>query len=181
MSKNICGKQLGSTEYDTCYKELNHGGNCYKTFGLEAEAWMQELLRQCDCQVAKATIHEDHKLKIDFWVYSADLRCNGESANKDFLPIQFTIDKNAACGLKGRDALRQGVVILFIESDDLLEWKTMSDVTLKEVVKLRIYRNFCDSVKRIEEYFERTYIKIAQPMTMLRRFEPEPIRIESQS
>lgn len=170
---------MGSGDNDTCYKELNHEGSCYKNFGLEIEDLIQELLRQCECQVVKATIHEDHVRKIDFWVYSAEIHCNGEYANEDFLPIQFTIDRNAACGLKGRDALKQGIVIIFVDANDLLEWKNFSDTTLKEVVKLRIYRSFCDSVKRIEEYFKSTYIKVAQPMTMLRRF--EPVRIEARS
>ncbi|OIO49724.1 MAG: hypothetical protein AUJ39_00540 [Parcubacteria group bacterium CG1_02_42_13] len=166
MTKVNCGKKLGSYEDEICYKEQGHDGKCYKSLGHEAEDLIQMLLADCGCFVAKGTIHEDHKLKIDFWVFAQEAKkING---GDEYLPIQFTIDKNAACGTKGRDAIRNGIIIICIEVKELLEWKHSEDSSLRDVVRWRIYREFWDMAEKIVKAFP--YINLTKPKCQLARF-----------
>ncbi len=124
--------------------------------------------------VVKATIYEDHgdpkddKVpKIDFWVF-------GEEAKKvnggdEYLPIQFTIDSKAACGLKGLKAIRSGVIIVCVRIDELLEWEKSRDSSLRDVVRWRIYKEFWATVYKVAQTFP--YMHFARPMCRLARFE----------
>jgi len=159
--------KLGNGKYedDICYKEQGHSGKCYKSPGHEAEDLIQALLEECGCFVAKGTIYEDHRLKIDFWVF-------GEEAKKvnggEYVPIQFTVDRQAACGTKGLQAIRGGVIIVCIGFQDLIQWENSQDPSLKDVIRWRIYHDFWESAFKVVKAFH--WIHWAKPMCKLDRF-----------
>lgn len=166
MTQVKCAKRLGSYEDEICYKEQGHDGKCYKSLGHEAEDLVQEILEECGCLVAKGTIYEDHVLKIDFWAFGEEAkRING---GREYLPFQFTIDRNAACGTKGKDAIRNGIIIVCIEAQELIEWRNAYDASLKDIARWRIYRKFWDTALIIAKAFP--YINFAKPKCKLARF-----------
>lgn len=73
---------------------------------LEEGKWcenaMIHLLRRNGSEADPSSPYEDHRLKIDLWVR--------RSRREDFLPIQFTTNREAVVGAKGLDALRRGVI-----------------------------------------------------------------------
>jgi len=163
MLQNKCGRSLGPYQDAVCYKETEHEGKCYKSFGCEAEDIMQALLAECGCRVVKGTIHEDCVLKIDFWVFGKEAeKVNG---GNEFLPIQFTVDPEAACGTKGIEALKNGIIIVCIRGEMIMEWEKSHDSSLKE----KIYQQFWGVVHTIAQ--ARPYMKYATPKTKLVRFE----------
>lgn len=78
-------------------------------FGLKAEEWMVELLSRNGTETRRATLKEDTVFKVDFWV-----RLNGY-----WLPIQFSVDKEAIMSWKGKDALQRGVVPIWVDAQEL--------------------------------------------------------------
>lgn len=166
MTRVNCGMKLGRYEDEICYKEQGHSGKCYKSLGHEAEDLIQALLEECGCLVVKGTIHEDHKLKIDFWVF-------GEEAKKvngggEYVPIQFTIDRQAACGTKGFQAIKGGVIIVCIDVKDLIQWKNSQDTSLRDVIRWRIYCDFWESASKVVKAFH--WIHLTKPRCKLNRF-----------
>ena len=78
-------------------------------FGLRAEVWMISILENNGFSVAKASYKEDHVFKVDFWVLY----------NKKWIPIQFSVNKKAILNEKGKDAIKRGVVPMWIDGDKL--------------------------------------------------------------
>lgn len=78
-------------------------------FGLKAQELIVEILRRNGTEVEKATRVEDRILKIDFWV----------RLNKYWIPVQFSIDKDAIVSWKGVEALRCGIVPMWINGQEL--------------------------------------------------------------
>lgn len=78
-------------------------------FGLKAERWMVELLKRNGHQVIPATRVEDKAFHVDFWILW----------NRCWIAIQFSVDKDAILTWKGRDALRHGIVPIWIDGQEL--------------------------------------------------------------
>lgn len=166
MTQVKCANKLGSYEDDICYREQGHDGKCYKSLGHEAEDLIQMLLRECGCWVVKATIHEDCVEKKDFWGFGEEAKkING---GNEYLPFQFTIDRDAACGTKGKDAIKNGIIIVYMEAEELLEWRDSRDASLKDVIRWRVYRKFWDRASAIAKAFP--YMNFAKPKCKLSRF-----------
>jgi len=87
-----------------------------KPFGLIAEGWTVEMLESAGYKIRRATYREDHVEKVDFWVWSTEC--------EKWIPVQFTLDRKAAVSWKGIDALRRGIVISWLDSDELRGWAT---------------------------------------------------------
>jgi hypothetical protein len=79
-------------------------------FGLQAERWMEEILDRAGYEVRHATWREDRIFKVDFWVRLDDY----------WIPIQFSLDKKAIVSWKGRDAIRKGIVPMWMDGKELL-------------------------------------------------------------
>ena len=78
-------------------------------FGLQAEQWMVELLRRNGVEVQHATRTEDREFKVDFWVHCSEY----------WIPIQFSIDKEAITSWKGLDVVRRGIIPMWINETEL--------------------------------------------------------------
>ncbi|MDI6603330.1 MAG: hypothetical protein QME57_04495 [Patescibacteria group bacterium] len=78
-------------------------------FGLRAEKWVVEMLVAAGYQVIPATEVEDKVHKVDFWVAWQD----------SWLPIQFSVDRQAMVSWKGFDALRRGIVPSWLDGQEL--------------------------------------------------------------
>lgn len=78
-------------------------------FGLQAERWIEEILKRNGYETVHASWTEDIISKVDFWV-----KCD-----EYWLPIQFSLDKNAIIGWKGIDALRRGIVPMWMDGQKL--------------------------------------------------------------
>jgi antitoxin component YwqK of YwqJK toxin-antitoxin module len=78
-------------------------------FGLQAEEWMIFILRNNGFSVEKATYKEDHIFKVDFWVLY----------NREWIPVQFSVNKMAILNEKGKDSIRRGIVPMWIDGDEL--------------------------------------------------------------
>ena len=78
-------------------------------FGLKAEEWVVELLRRNGTEVVHADSAEDRVFKVDFWV----------EHDGYWLPIQFSVNKKAVIGWKGLDAVRRGIVPMWIADQEL--------------------------------------------------------------
>jgi len=162
MTQIKCGKWLGPRKDDVCYKDKGHEGKCYKSLGLELESDIQEILQSRGYKVIKATNYEDCEDpsgKKDFWIYSKEI--NGGDG---YVPIQFTVNRQAACGDKGIKAISKGVVIIFIEDNKIIEWKRCKDESLKADIAEKITKSFWERVQNIVNSFH-----------MKRFSKPEPI------
>ena len=79
------------------------------TFGQKAEWMILRLLVRAGYDAVHATRLEDREFKVDFWV-----RYDGY-----WLPIQFSIDRRAITGWKGLDAIRRGVIPMWVDPQEL--------------------------------------------------------------
>lgn len=70
-----------------------------------------QILQSCGFDVIPSSPSDDHIRKIDFWVRAVESR--------DFFPIQFSIDRRAIVGEKGLQALRLGVIPVWIDSGSI--------------------------------------------------------------
>ena len=95
-----------------------------RPFGLIAEGWTIEMLRSAGVRVRRATGREDHAEKIDFWVWSKRFQ--------KWLPIQFTVDKEAAMSWKGSDSLKRGVVVSWLSDRKLSDWANSHSADLQK-------------------------------------------------
>jgi hypothetical protein len=68
-----------------------------------------QVLASCGIEVHASTPHEDHRLKVDFWVR---LEVGGA-----LLPIQFTTNREAVVNGKGTDALARGVIPSWVSAE----------------------------------------------------------------
>ncbi len=173
MSVNIedrCQNKVGIRDDDVCYKRFGHRGNCYKSVGLEAEDLAQEVLKLSGHKVVKATIHEDHIFKVDFWVECSYEECP-LLTDRDFVPIQFTIDREAAYGRKGQEALRNGTIIVWIAWAELVEWQNAPDEDTRKVMSLKISRQFMTAVSKVSAAIKCLGLKLKTPTCKLVRFE----------
>lgn len=163
MSKDKCGIRLGSREDEVCYRETGHEGKCFKSKGHEAEYLVQALLVESGYRVVKGTVHEDHILKIDFWIFGEEVKKVNDG--DEFLAIQFTTDLRAAYGFKGQDCIQRGIMIVYIDADMILEWKKSKDYSLRE----KICNKFWQIVFGVAQ--THPYMKHIKPANRLARFE----------
>lgn len=164
-----CQTKLGTRDSDVCYKKAGHLGNCYKSVGLEAEAMIREVLSLAGHKAVKASIHEDHIRKVDFWVECSNEECPLIFRDKEFVPIQFTIDREAAFGRKGQEAIRNGTIIVYISWEELMGWHNCSDAYEKQRLCSKIAGEFMDTIKKVTTFFPS--LKLQTPATNLIRFE----------
>ena len=93
---------------DLFFKEVDmiHQGRV-----LEEGKWCENaiivLLTRYGAEVVPSTLYEDHRLKVDLWVR--------RSRREEFLPIQFTTNREAVVSEKGLDALRRGIIPSWID------------------------------------------------------------------
>jgi hypothetical protein len=84
-----------------------------KKFGLQAEEWIIAILQEEGFIVTKASYEEDHFYKVDFWIKDKE----------NWIAVQFSVNREALTGWKGKDALRRGVVPMWIDGNKLKEAK----------------------------------------------------------
>jgi len=78
-------------------------------FGLRAEEWFIAILKEEGYVVMKSTYSEDHFDKVDLWIWY----------NGSYIAVQVSVDKEAIMSWKGKDALRRGIVPMWIDGDKL--------------------------------------------------------------
>jgi hypothetical protein len=81
-----------------------------KPFGLQAEGYIIQLLKEAGYTTIKSTQYDDCNRKIDFWV---------EIKDGSWLGIQFTINKYAIINSKGIDALNRGLCPSWLDGQEL--------------------------------------------------------------
>ncbi|MCK5591025.1 MAG: hypothetical protein KAI72_03630 [Candidatus Pacebacteria bacterium] len=92
----------------------------FETLGLEAEFLFKKLLRENGWGTVDATIHEDHKRKIDLWITK---KWGQKICDEEAIAVQFTMDVYAAQGSKGMNAVRHGIIIVAISFGELKNWE----------------------------------------------------------
>lgn len=165
-----CTNKLGLRDDDFCFKNKGHVGKCYKSLGLEAEDIIQEILSASGYEVVKGTIHEDHILKVDFWI-----KCNSDQCplidGHGYAPIQFTIDREAAYGLKGQEALRHGTIIVCIVWSELAQWQTAPDESVRKMISQRISDEFMSAVRKVTAAIKYLGLRLQTPSCKMVRFQ----------
>jgi hypothetical protein len=91
-----------------------------RRFGHQAEEWVIDLLQKSGVKVIASGESNDVISKIDFWAQDPE--------SNRWLPFQFTVDKMAAFGAKGLDALKRGVLISWLPDCELEEWAMSRNV-----------------------------------------------------
>ena len=82
---------------------------------LEEGKWCENamitLLNYHGSEAEPSTPYEDHVLKVDLWAH--------RSRREEFLPIQFTTNREAVVSAKGLDALQRGVIPSWIDPREI--------------------------------------------------------------
>jgi len=108
-----------------------------KKFGLRAEEWIISILKKEGFTVVKATHREDHFYKIDFWL----------EHNGNWVAIQFSVDKEAIMSWKGKDAIRRGIIPMWVDGDEL---KRIAEGKNKEE---GLVKRFWDRLEKVADNF----------------------------
>lgn len=151
ISKGLCNAKLGPHKNDVCYEKAGHSGKCFSSFGRKLEYEVQEVLKFAGRSVVSSTRREDEVLKVDFWV-----ECSREEcfllADRGYVPIQFTINRDAANGEKGINAINGdgnvGVPIVWISAATLSQWKNAPSEDARKSIALKITEEFLCAVDR---------------------------------
>jgi len=101
-------------------------------FGLRAEGWTIELLRRYGIDARKATYKEDIAFKVDLWI----------PINGYWIPIQLSVDKEAIMSWKGKEALKLGIVPMWIDGQEL-------EIAIISGNGVRIVKEFLIRVEKI--------------------------------
>jgi hypothetical protein len=78
-------------------------------FGLKAEKWIISILKSNGFSVIKSSDIEDLIFKVDFWIQHDNY----------WIPVQFSVDKEAIISWKGTNSLRLGIVPMWIDGNKL--------------------------------------------------------------
>ena len=114
-----------------------------------------KILRQCGVGVVDSTPQEDCLMKVDFWV-----RFDPRSQP---LPIQFSTNRKLLTGEKGADALRRGVIPVWVDAKMVEQAVETGDGSAV--------------VNQFREYV-RSVIQVFQPRIIA--FPRRPIRVASE-
>ena len=147
-NKGTCGKRTGPNGYDFCYLKAGHRGKCFSSFGRRMEYIVQEVLRFAGRKVVSSNDEEDRIQKVDFWLECSRDECFLLTEKKNFVPIQFTIHRDAAHGEKGGNAMNGGVIIVWISNQDLEIWEETTDDDMRKTLALKITDSFLSAVDR---------------------------------
>jgi hypothetical protein len=119
---------------------------------MEMEYEIQEVLKFAGRNVVNSTRYVDEVLKIDFWVECSRDECLLLVADRDYVPIQFTINRDAAYGEKGINSINGdesgGVPIVWISAADLIQWKNAPSEDTRKSIALKITEEFLGAVDR---------------------------------
>jgi hypothetical protein len=139
--KTVVSYYNGQPEF--CYKQTGHTGKCFKTFGLEMEYLVKEVLKASGLLIGNPELPKDMKIqdgahKIDFWIISD---------NQKF-PIQFTVSKRDYWK-KAKDAYRRGIAPLCVSEDDLLKWQWSSNKCVKKQIEEAIRNEVIGIIEKL--------------------------------
>ena len=150
---------------DDSFQDLNPE---FKTAGHEAEYLFKKLLRENDWGMVNATIHEDHKRKVDLWITK---KWGQKTCHEEAVAVQFTMDVFAAQGTKGIDAVRHGIIIVAISFKELKKWEKAQTIEEKnEKAKLLIVK-VKEMVKGSIEIIRMLRHPLCKPESNLQRFD----------
>jgi len=107
-------------------------------FGLQSERRIISILKEEGFMVVKATYEEDHFYKVDFWLWH----------NGSWVAVQFSVDREAIMGRKGKDAVQRGIIPMWIDGDKL---KKIAEGERGE--KNGLIKKFWDRVEKVADNF----------------------------
>jgi hypothetical protein len=161
--KRICRKKTGPRGYDSCYQEVGHSGKCFTSFGRKMEHIVQEVLRFAGRKVVTATLDEDEKDGVDCWIECSREECFLVLEKKGFVPIQFTVNRDASYGDKGCNAMDRGVVIVWISDTDLRKWEEVTNKDARKALALEITNRFLRAVDSSTTIISYLNVGLQQP------------------
>lgn len=139
----------------------------FKTLGLEAEFLFKKLLQENGWGMVDATIHEDHKRKVDLWITK---ELGQKMCQEEVVAVQFTMDVYAASGSKGMEAIRSGIIIVAIPFKELKDWKNAQTAREKNEKAKFIIKKVKEMVKGSINIMQRFRHTLCKPENLLKRF-----------